>query len=282
VHHRAPACRAQPLLKEFHEDTTSDKAELEKAVTDGGFADWQTYYMQFARQWTANPERPTLGPWRALGTLSAELFQIERNPYFFAVDGDGQQLPYIDTVSHRLFENDEVKNLWVTNGEIDMQYRHMQIADLPLYKASEEQGGYKTILGVSASHVAMQLNLSTKNELLNEFFNQRDVRIAISHAINRDRSPAGLQRLVQPRQYSPLPMSRNTMTSGKGLHRVRPGHVEKLLDDLGYVKGADGIRLHKDARRRSASSSRAPTRPARRPRTPRCWLPRTWRRSALR
>ena len=149
-------------MKEFHEDTTSDKAKLEADVKARGFADWQTYYMQFARQWTSNPDRPTLGSWVAKGTLNDELFVIERNPYFFAVDEEGQQLPYIDKLTHRLFESPEVFSLWITNGEIDFQYRHTQIANLPLYKSSEAAGDYQVVLGVLASHVGMQLNLTSK------------------------------------------------------------------------------------------------------------------------
>jgi len=237
-------------MKEFHEDTTSDPAKLAADVVAGGYADWQSYYMQFARQWTANPDRPTLGPWRSLGALSTELFQIERNPYFFAVDADGNQLPYIDKITHRLFENQEVKNLWVTNGEIDFQGRHMTIADLALYKSSEAQGDFSTIMAINASHVAMQLNLTTKNELLNEFFNQRDARIAISHAINREQvNQLVFNGLLKPRQYSPLPMSPQYYEKAANAYiEYDPDVANKLLDDLGYAKGADGIRLLSDGK----------------------------------
>ncbi len=33
---------------------------------------------------------------------------MERNPYFFGVDADGNQLPYVDNITHRLFDNNEV------------------------------------------------------------------------------------------------------------------------------------------------------------------------------
>ena len=76
---------------------------------------------------------------------------MERNPYFFAVDQEGNQLPYIDKVTHRLYQASapDVLTLRVTNGEIDMQYRLMSIANLPLYKAGEAKGDYKTVLGVT-------------------------------------------------------------------------------------------------------------------------------------
>jgi len=236
-------------MKEFHEDTTSDKAKLEADIKQRGFDSWQNYYMQFARQWTANPNRPSLGAWLSKGALSKEMFVMERNPYFFAVDPDGNQLPYIDRITHRLFESPEVLNLWVTNGEVDMQYRHMSIANYSLYKSGEAKGDYKVVLGIMASHIAMQLNLSTKNKLLNEFFNVRDVRIAISHAINRDQvNQLVYNGLLKPRQYSPLSMSPQYYEKLSNAYlKYDPDLANKLLDDAGYSKkNAEGIRLHKD------------------------------------
>jgi peptide/nickel transport system substrate-binding protein len=178
-----------------------------------------------------------------------EIFVMERNPYFFAVDGQGNQLPYIDKITHRLFENTEMKNLWVTNGEIDMQYRHMSIGDLALYKSGEAKGDYKTVMGIGAGHVAMQLNLTTKNKPLNEFFNVRNVRIAISHAINRDQiNQMVYGGMYKPRQYSPLPMSPQYYEKLSNAYiKYDPDTANKLLDEAGYSKkGADGIRFYKD------------------------------------
>jgi len=242
-------CAPAHYMKEFHEDTTSDKAKLEADVKERGFTDWQTYYMQFARQWNMNPDRPTLGAWVAKGTLNDELFVIERNPYFFAVDEEGQQLPYIDKLTHRLFESNEVLNLWVTNGEIDMQYRHMQEANLPLYKQGEAQGDYKVVLGVLASHVGMQLNLTVKKPQLAEFFNDRNVRIALSHACNREEvNELVYNGLLKPRQYSPLPMSPQYYEKLSNAYlEYDPDKANQLLDEAGYdKKGPDGIRLFKD------------------------------------
>ena len=148
---------------------TSDKAALDAKIKEAGFESWDQYYMD-RNWWYMNPERPSVSPWVAKNPLSEELPTMERNPYFFAVDADGNQLPYVDHINHRLFDNDEVLNLWVTSGEIDFQGRHMSIANFTLYKESEEQSAYQVYLGTSANHLALQLNLTTKNEKLREFF----------------------------------------------------------------------------------------------------------------
>jgi peptide/nickel transport system substrate-binding protein len=238
-------------MKEFHEDTTSDKEALAAAIAKGGFDSWEKYYMQFARQWAANPARPAVSPFVPKNDYTKELFEMERNPYFLAVDPDGNQLPYLDKVTHRLYQaaSPEVFNLWITNGEIDMQYRQLQLGNLALYKSGEEKGDYKVVLGVSASHVAMQLNLTTKNAPLAEFFNQRDARIAISHAINRDNiNQLAFNGLLKPRQYSPLPMSPQYYEKASNVFlEYDPDKANQLLDDAGYTaKDADGIRLYRD------------------------------------
>jgi peptide/nickel transport system substrate-binding protein len=246
-------CAPAHYMKEFHEDTTSDKTKLAADVKARGFDSWEKYYMQFVRQWTANIDRPTLGPFKASNDYSKDPFVMERNPYFFGVDPEGRQLPNIDKITHRLYSagSPEVLSLWVTNGEIDMQYRQLSIGNLPLYKASETKGDYKTILGISASHIAMQLNLTTKNQLLNEFFNQRDARIAISQAINRDQiNQLVYNGLLKPRAYSPLPMSPQYYEKASTAYiNYDPAAANKLLDGLGYTKkNTEGIRLHKDGK----------------------------------
>ena len=67
---------------------------------------------------------------------------MERNPYFWAVDAQGNQLPYIDKVTHRLYQASapDVLTLRVTNGEIDMQYRLMSICQPPGLQGRRSQG----------------------------------------------------------------------------------------------------------------------------------------------
>jgi len=235
-------------VKHFHMAFTEDKAKLEKEYKDLGLNNWQAYYAEKIA-FHLNPDLPRVGAWLAKNKLSEEMFIMERNPYFFGVDEEGQQLPYIDKLTHRLFESNEVLNLWVTNGEIDMQYRHMQEANLPLYKQGEAQGDYKVVLGVLASHVGMQLNLTVKKPQLAEFFNDRNVRIALSHACNREEvNELVYNGLLKPRQYSPLPMSPQYYEKLSNAYlEYDPDKANQLLDEAGYdKKGPDGIRLFKD------------------------------------
>lgn len=237
------------FMKQYHMELTDDKAALEAEVADAGFNSWNEYFNDDRIWWYLDKEKPLTTPWLAKNSLAEELFLMERNPYYFAVDPEGNQLPYLDNISHRLFESTEVFNLWIVNGEIDFQNRHVAIANYSLFKENEANGDYSVLLGVSAGHEALQLNLATKEPKLNEFFNNRDVRIAISYAMNRDEmNDLIYDGLLTPRQYSPLEESPNYYPKLSDAYiEYNPDKANQMLDAAGYdQKDADGYRLWPD------------------------------------
>ncbi len=241
-------------MAQFHIELTDDSDALQAQITEAGFESWTQYYID-RNWWYLNPERPSLGPWLSKNSLSSELFLMERNPYFFAVDAEGNQLPYIDTVNHRLFEQDDVFNLWIINGEIDFQARHVNIGNFTLFKENEENGDYQVFLGASSGHQALQLNQTTKNERLREFFQNRDVRIALSIAVDREAiNELVFDGLLTPRQYSPLSTSPNYYPKLTEAHiEYDPEQAGALLDAAGYELGADGLRMWNDGSGESIS-----------------------------
>jgi len=234
-------------MKQFHIDF-GDAAAIEAAAQEAGFETWVEYY-QDKDYWYLNPERPSLAPWRAKNSLNEELFVMERNPYFYGVDSEGNQLPYVDHINHRLFEADEVFNLWITNGEIDFQSRRLAMSNFTLYKEGEDAGDYHMFVQKTASHAALQPNLTTKNERLREFFNDRNVRIALSLAANRDEmNELAYDGFYTPRQYSPMDESPQYYPKlSEAYIEYNPEEANRLLDEAGYAeKDADGFRLWKD------------------------------------
>lgn len=232
-------------MSQFHIELTEDTAKLEADTTAAGFNSWAEYFID-RNYWYQNPEKPSYGPWISKNGLANELFLMERNPYFFGVDQDGNQLPYIDTANHRLFENPEVFNLRIINGEIDFQNRHVQLGNFTLYKENEESGDYQVLIGSSAGHQAVQLNLTTKNERLREFFNKRDVRIALSLAVDRVAlNELVFDGLLTPRQYSPLEKSPQAHPEQANAYiDYDPDQANALLDGAGYAeKNAEGFRV---------------------------------------
>ena len=233
---------------QFHMETTDDKEALEAAVADSGFDTWTALFAD-RTWWYLNPELPSLFSFTAKNPLSEELFLMERNPYFWQVDSNGNQLPYIDTIRHRLFDTNDVFDLRIINGDVDYQQRHVSAANFTLYKESEDDGGYRVQLGAGDQHVCLTPNQTVKKPRLREFFQNRDVRIAMSLAVDRDTlNELAFEGLYTPRQYSPLEQSPQSYPKQANAHiEYDPDRANQLLDDAGYAdKDSDGFRVYPD------------------------------------
>jgi len=246
--------RGQPYAptewaKQFHADF-ADKAKLDAAIKAGGFDTWDKFFDDVNRPIGPNSlGRPLVGTWVPTNKLGEQLFEMERNPYFAQVDSAGNQLPYVDKVTHLLYEAPDAFSTRIIAGEIDFQARGVSIGNFTLYKENESKGDYTVKLGVTASHEVFTPNLTTKNDKLREFFQNRDVRIALSYAINRQEiNDLIFNGTATPRQYSPL------KESPQFYEKLSNAYIEydvakanDLLDKAGYdKKDAQGLRLWKD------------------------------------
>jgi peptide/nickel transport system substrate-binding protein len=236
------------FMAQFHIDTTQDKDALAAATNEAGFETWDQYYSD-RNEWYLNPDKPSVGPWRAMNQLSEELFIMERNPYFHQVDPEGQQLPYIDAVNHRIFETPDLLDLWISSGEIDWQSRHVNVGNFTVYKESEEAGGYQVMIGIGPGGETLSINHASKNERLNEFFRNREVRQALNLAVNRNEiNDLILDGLGTPRQASPSSASpQYHEVAANTFIEYDPEQANALLDAAGYSeKDGEGFRLWKD------------------------------------
>ncbi|RPI90401.1 MAG: ABC transporter substrate-binding protein [Chloroflexi bacterium] len=236
-------------MKQWNPDTADDPAALEAAVAESGFESWDKYYIDNRRFWFWNPDLPHFGPWIAKNDLNAEKWVIERNPYFFGVDSDGMQLPYLDGVHSRLFSDTQVFNLWIANGEIDFQARRVQVGDYTYFKENEASGDYEVVVCPAARHMVVVLNQASKNEQLRSFFMNRDVRIALSLAINREGiNELNYLGLGTPRQYSPLSMSPQYYEKLSNAYiEYYPSKANEMLDAAGYTaRDEEGFRKYSE------------------------------------
>jgi len=207
---------------------------------------WTTVYWQ-------NPDLPTLHGWRltnAYGTASRII--AERNPYYFAVDPEGNQLPYIDRVVYDQVEDTEVALLKALNGEIDYQLRHIGNPDNKAVIFENQQKGNYHLFDVgnsSANQPTFYFNLTSTDPVKREIFQNRDFRVALSYAIDRqtvvDVVYLGQGEISQaaPRPDSPFYVER----LAKQYTEYDPDKAEELLDKAGFdKKNADGWRLGPD------------------------------------
>ena len=230
--------------------------EAEAQAKAAGSSDWKTFYVskcgdiEVASRW-GNPDRPVLDPWVVKEPYVGGAVRVvmERNPYFWQVDTEGHQLPYIDELFSPIAQDVESLVLEAIGGRIDFQIRHLDAAaNRPVLAENREKGGYEFVEAAPIGGVNMiiNLNLTHKDPELRELFNKKDFRIALSEAINRQEIiDTALLGEGQPWQQGPFEDHPyfNKRLSTQYLD-YKPDEANKLLDGIGLDKrGADGMRL---------------------------------------
>ena len=85
---------------------------------------------------------PVLHPWIMVSDED-NIITWERNPYYFKVDAEGQQLPYCDYITNVLVENQEMLQMKVISGDLDYLRESATINNVTLYLENEESAGIK-------------------------------------------------------------------------------------------------------------------------------------------
>jgi len=64
-----------------------------------------------------------------------------RNPYYFKIDADGNQLPYIDYITSTLVEDMEMVQMYYMSGNADFGRESATIDNISLYRENEAKSG---------------------------------------------------------------------------------------------------------------------------------------------
>jgi peptide/nickel transport system substrate-binding protein len=195
-------------LEQFHRTYNPDVDQLAR---EHDLPDWIELFNVMA-----NPfERvglPRLTAWVVTEPLGSGTRMVaERNPYYWKTDPDGSQLPYIDRVVYEVVNDEQTMVLKGTAGELDMHDRHITSPqNKPVLAAGRREGGYHFVdeVGSSMNSMVIALNLTHRDPALRAVFQDKNVRIGLSHAIDReDLIAAVFQRQGEPWQAAPRPES---------------------------------------------------------------------------
>jgi peptide/nickel transport system substrate-binding protein len=198
-----------------------------------------------------NTERPVMTAWQITEwSAGATRLVATRNPYYWKVDIEGNQLPYIDEIVLTLFEETEALNLKAINGEIDFQFRRMSLSNYPVFKENEVKNNYKIYLWPDAvpSKIAYYFNQSIADDSLRAIFQNVKFRQAMSVAIDRDEiNEISYLGLGTPRSFTVVPASPYYQPELETLYtEYDPALANQLLDEIGLKKGSDGWRTKPD------------------------------------
>lgn len=135
----------------------------------------------------SDPTRPTIGAWQLTRWEEAGVMVAERNPYFYMVDREGRQLPYIDSIRGSMIRTPDVALMRAMNGQVDI-FDGADLLNLPLLKAGEERGGYTIGLHGEGpgTFPGLFMNFFTERPGLAELMQNVEFRRALSMSIDRD------------------------------------------------------------------------------------------------
>jgi peptide/nickel transport system substrate-binding protein len=255
----APIKFARHWFEQFHPKYNPD---VDKLVAEAGVDSWTALFQQRGGGMNQgvlyqNAGLPTLDPWVIETPMAADATQVVvvRNPYFYAVDPEGNQLPYIDKIVYVVGDSVETLVLKALNGEIDMQDRHIGTNDnKAVFFDNMDAGGYHFFETVPSNMNTMIicLNLTHKDPVKREIFQNKDFRIGLSYAINRQE----LIDLVwvgqgEPYQAGPRPTSQYYNEQlAKQYTEYNVDLANEYLDKAGYSeRDGDGFRLGPDGQR---------------------------------
>ncbi len=171
-------------LEQFHEALVPEE-EMRRMVREAGFVTWSDFFLQ-RLDLHRNPDLPTAAAWKIEIPPPATRCTAVRNPYYYKVDPEGNQLPYIDRMTIDMTYDRTVLNLKVASGEVDFQMRNVDASNFTLFRERGRQLGYRTLVTPSTNPICIYLNQHSRNEKLRPYLKDRRFRKALSHAINRE------------------------------------------------------------------------------------------------
>lgn len=240
-------------LKQFHAKY-ANADELNKMVTEAEFKTWGELFAT-RKNPAENPDRPVMAAWKPATRVSDDVLILKRNPYFVGVDADGNQLPYIDEIQFKFFQDAQALNLAAIAGDLDMQERHIIMGNYPVFKENELAGKYRVITWPTfggSDAIVMFNQTYNKDPIVAELLQTRDFRIAMSHAIDREQIKESVfLGLGEARQ--PVPAPWHPYYPGddyaKKFTEFNQDIANQLLDGIGLTqRDADGFRMNKDGK----------------------------------
>jgi peptide/nickel transport system substrate-binding protein len=240
-------------LQQFHKKYNPDGIEALIKETEGA-TDWVTLFQKKSAVGPgADPAvisrdtaYPTMFPWiytQPMGTGTQ--FIAERNPYYYWVDKEGNQLPYIDRIVGTSYQDEQTMLVDVFAGKFDTMANTTD-AQKPLFFENEKTSGLKVYPNSSEGGGTSSVLFNQTHKDLGKLFSEKDFRIGMSYAIDRKEViEIAYFGQGEPRQISPTkdsPLYNEQLTTQYVEYDVAKAneHLDKVLPK----KDADGMRLN--------------------------------------
>ena len=192
----------------------------------------------------------TMGPWVPVEYKTDELLIMRRNPYFWEVDEDGNQLPYIDEAVYQKGPSGVGRTLCTLAGGCDHTNVENPSAEYvdTLKRAQEPDAQFKMNWGPEDLGFELQLNQSEvlgvkddRDKAVRALFRDDKFRQAVAQALDRDGIAQALVRgpLLRPWAGGLAPGSPDFDRSAVVFYPYNVDKAKALLAEIG-LKDTDG------------------------------------------
>ena len=237
-------------MSQFHAEFVGEDA-ANKLAKDAGYDNWGTHFCAKNNP-VKNVDSPVTTAWMPVKGFNEEESVWERNPYYWAVDAEGNQLPYLDKIVLSLAEDVEVLGLRVVAGEFDIQGRHVKPDKLPLLRENEDKGGYRVQFTSAAGSNAIAIYPNQDyaahgdgDKEIGDLLREADFRRALSIGFDREQIREAIF-LGMGRTASACAMPDEPYAPGEEYDQIWStldvAKANELLDGLGLDMGSDGFR----------------------------------------
>jgi peptide/nickel transport system substrate-binding protein len=226
------------FLKPYHKDY-ADPESFAAKLKEAGLAEnqWMNlFHDKDITNWELTSKKaigfPVLYPWMIVNS-SQSMYEFERNPYYFKVDAEGNQLPYIDKLQSTLVQDVEMVTMKTIAGEVDFLRIATALNKMPLYKENEDKG-YRTIMAdMHITPTDVFLNLTHEDPVWRKVVRDIRFRQALNLALDRD-------EIIDSIYYGFAEPSIFIDPT------FNPDEANRLLDEMGMKVGPDGYRQSPD------------------------------------
>jgi peptide/nickel transport system substrate-binding protein len=211
-----------------------------------GNSDWMDTPSPMLR----NPDKAGNLPADTTPTLESHIYiadspdgrHLVANPYFFQVDTQGQQLPYINEQDEIYVNDNEVRILKLINGEVSFKSQTLQMAMSPILLEKQASGNYSMQIKPEIAAPTFAFNVTSEDLEKRKVFGDLRFRQAMSVAIDRDEiNDVAFFGQGVPQQYIAFSPAPNFIDPKWAKHMAEhdPAKANALLDEVG-MKDTDG------------------------------------------
>jgi ABC-type transport system substrate-binding protein len=219
--------------------------------------DWPTAF-DAKRNAVQNPDVPVMTGWQLAKYQESVASTYQRNPYYWVVDKDGNQLPYVDSISYNVVSNVQTRKLQMQQGKFDFvhgRFAGLVLSDISGLRSTQSRSGMQMTLWDSGSGTGsiFFFNQDYYEPEMRALIRKPEFRQALSLAFDRPEARKAIYYdtgELTTGTYSPKTREFQR-GDGKSLYeqwrdsfsKYDPEQAKKMLDELGVVdKDGDGKR----------------------------------------